>query len=150
VTQAKEALPFMKWELSSRGADTDRDLAELGEEVPSSEVEQRNLLLRLASQFGQVLRRISGGDYRDETTLLLAGGTNSSIGAESSSSGKGGSGGSSSIGGGDGVSGSLGTGLRAKYLVGEITRDLQQRIDATVPDFDSETYAEVRSENRLG
>ena len=113
VRQAKEALPGMKYELETRAAATDKELLDLGDDAPENDFGQRDLLLKLASRLGQVLRRISAGDYRDEPAL------------------------------GVGLGAAAGKELRAKYLVGEITKELQERIASQVPDFDSEKYSRV-------
>ena len=66
VSQAQSQLPLMRSELQSKLDSILADMSTLGEEGPLDETDQRRLLLKLCSRFGQTLRQITIGDYRDE------------------------------------------------------------------------------------
>jgi interferon-induced GTP-binding protein Mx1 len=66
VFQAKASLPYMKWELNSKSFLIEKDLNVLGAEVPVGDFEKNHILMQMVSRFGQIVRKISEGDYRDE------------------------------------------------------------------------------------
>lgn len=68
VHRAQEALPIMKWELLKKLEEVEKELSSMGKEVTSDEFERRDVCLKLLSRFGQTLRQIATGDYRDTIT----------------------------------------------------------------------------------
>jgi interferon-induced GTP-binding protein Mx1 len=70
VAQAKAALPFMKWELNQKIVMMEKDLRLLGPEIPGNDLEKSNILMQLVFKFGQIIRRVSMGDYRDDAAQI--------------------------------------------------------------------------------
>jgi hypothetical protein len=56
----------MKWELNSKTILIEKDLNFLGAEIPTGDFEKNHILMQMVSKFGQIVRKISEGDYRDE------------------------------------------------------------------------------------
>lgn len=55
----------MQENINTKLAQIEQDLAALGDEPPHDSFEQKNIVMKLASRFGIVLRQVSLGDYRD-------------------------------------------------------------------------------------
>ena len=68
VYKAQESLPIMMFELKDKLAKIDTELVLLGDDGPDNELDQRRIILKIVSRFGQTLRQIAIGEYRDSLT----------------------------------------------------------------------------------
>lgn len=69
VHRAHESLPTMISELNDKLNRINDELVACGDEGPVDAVDRSRILLKIISRFGQTLRQISSGEYRDSLTM---------------------------------------------------------------------------------
>lgn len=65
VSRAMQTGPYIKYQLMTKQKELQIQLPTLGADIPIDNESRRKLLVKMITQFTQILRQIAGGDYRD-------------------------------------------------------------------------------------